>query len=73
MNIPPSAPSSADLLREVDLRMAQALDNFFQRSRTAIQDSILRTIVEQISSSRLAAGQHCLDWLNAYPDTVVSG
>jgi len=50
--------------------MAQALDNFFQRSRAAIQDTILHAIAEQIMPSVLATGQTCLDWINAYPDRL---
>ena len=50
--------------------MAQALDNFFQRSRVSIQDTILRAIAEQIMPSMLAIGQTCLDWINAYPDKL---
>ncbi|MGA9164961.1 MAG: DUF1631 family protein [Thiobacillus sp.] len=70
MNTPPDLPSPAALLREVDTRMAQALDNFFQRSRAAIQDTILHAIAEQIMPSVLATGQTCLDWINAYPDKL---
>jgi hypothetical protein len=70
MNTPPDSLSSAALLREVDTRMAQALDNFFQRSRAVIQDTILRAIAEQIMPSMLATGQTCLDWINAYPDKL---
>jgi len=70
MNTPPDLPSSATLLREVDTRMAQALENFFQRSRAAIQDTILHAIAEQIVPSVLATGQTCLDWINAYPDKL---
>jgi len=50
--------------------MAQALDNFFQRSRAAIQDTLLRAIAEQIMPSMLTIGQTCLDWINAYPDKL---
>lgn len=50
--------------------MAQALDNFFQRSRVDIQDTILRAIATQITPSMLATGQVCLDWLNANPDAL---
>lgn len=70
MNTPIAPLSSDALLGEVDARMAQALDNFFQRSRVAIQDTILRAIAGQMTSSMLAAGQTCLDWLNSYPDKL---
>ncbi|MDP2028403.1 MAG: DUF1631 family protein [Thiobacillus sp.] len=66
----PDHPSAVALIHEADIRMAQALDNFFQRSRIDIQDTILRAIAAQISSSMLATGQICLDWLNANPDAL---
>lgn len=50
--------------------MVQALGNFFQRNRGAIQDTILRAIAAQITPSMLATGQACLDWINAYPDAL---
>ncbi len=66
-----SAPSpTVTLLHEVDARMAQALDNFFQRSRTHILDGILRAIANELTPSMLATGQTCMDWLNAYPDRL---
>ncbi|MBW8330133.1 MAG: DUF1631 domain-containing protein [Thiobacillus sp.] len=66
-----SAPlSPAALLREADARMAQALDNFFQRRRAAIQDAIVRALSAQMTPSTLATGQTCLDWLNAYPEAL---
>ncbi|WP_296753265.1 DUF1631 family protein [Thiobacillus sp.] len=66
-----SAPSSpVALLRETDARMAQALDNFFQRSRIPIQDAILRAMAAQPAASITAIGQTCLDWLNAHPDVL---
>ncbi len=52
--------------------MAQALDNFFQRSRTVIQDAVLHAIGQQMTPSALAIGQTCMDWLNAYPDALSS-
>ncbi len=70
MNIQPVPLSPAALLRETDARMAQALDNFFQRSRAPIQDAIVRSLAEQMTPSNLAKGQTCLDWLNAYPDAL---
>ncbi|MDP1924439.1 MAG: DUF1631 family protein [Thiobacillus sp.] len=67
----PLDPSSAiALLNEAETRMAQALDNFFQRNREQIQDTILRAIAMQITPSMLASGQTCLDWLNASPDKL---
>lgn len=64
-------PLSAEaLLREADLRMAQALDNFFQRSRSFIHDAIMRTVVEQMTPSMLATGQACLGWIDVHPDAL---
>jgi len=66
-----SAPSSpAALLREADARMAQALENFFQRSHIPIHDTILRAIAAQMTPVVIATGQTCLDWLKAYPDAL---
>ena len=62
--------SAEALLREADLRMAQALDNFFQRSRGFIHDAIMRTIVEQMTPSMLATGQTCLGWIDVHPDSL---
>lgn len=70
MNTPTASTVSDDLIREVDARMAQALDNFFQRSRTQILDGILRAIASELTPSMLASGQFCMDWLNAYPDRL---
>jgi len=70
MNTQPDPLSPAALLRETDMRMAQALDNFFQRSRTTIQDAIMRALAAQMTPSVIATGQTCLDWLNAYPDAL---
>jgi hypothetical protein len=62
----------AALIREVDERMTQALDNFFQRSRTAILDEIAHAISREPTptAAMLAAGQTCMDWLNAQPDRL---
>jgi len=65
-----SASSPVALLREADARMAQALGNFFQRSRIPIQDAILRAMAAQPAPSVTAIGQTCLDWLNAHPDVL---
>ena len=62
--------SSEALLREADLRMAQALDNFFQRSRSFIHDAIMRNIVEHMTPSMLATGQACLSWIDVRPDAL---
>ena len=70
MNTPPAPTSPAALLREADARMAQALDNFFQRSRVSIQDTIFRALATQMTTSAIATGQTCLDWLNAYPESL---
>lgn len=68
---PQTDPLSAEaLLREADLRMAQALDNFFQRNRGFIHDAIMRTIVEQMTPSMLATGQACLGWIDMHPDAL---
>jgi hypothetical protein len=64
-------PLSAEaLLREVDLRMAQALDNFFQRSHSFIHDAAMRSIVEHMTPSALATGQNCLSWIDVRPDAL---
>lgn len=70
MNTESSPLSASPLVREVDARMTQALDNFFQRSRTAILDGILRVISSELTSSMLATGQTCMDWLNIHPDKL---
>lgn len=62
--------SPAELLREADARMTQALDNFFQRSHATLQDTILRAISAQMTPSAIATGQTCLDWLNTCPDAL---
>ncbi|MDZ7583621.1 MAG: DUF1631 family protein [Thiobacillus sp.] len=70
MNIqsPPLAPAA--LLREADVRMTQALDNFFQRSHAPLQDTVLRAISAQVAPAAIATGQTCLDWLNTRPDDL---
>lgn len=70
MNKQTDSLSPEALLREVDLRMAQALDNFFQRSRSVIHDAIMRTIVEQMTPSALATAQTCLGWIDGHPDAL---
>ena len=70
MNTQSTSLSPVELLRETDARMAQALDNFFQRSRASIQDTIFRTLATQTTNSVIAKGQTCLDWLNAHPETL---
>ena len=67
MNTLPAPASPAALLREADVRMAQALDNFFQRSRTSIQDTIFRSLATQKTSPDVTTGQTCLEWLNTPP------
>ncbi len=69
MNTPPS-PSPVELLREADARMTQALDNFFQRSRVSIQDTILRVLAERMTIPDIATGQTCLDLLNTRPEAL---
>ena len=70
MNTPSAPPSPAALLREADARMAQALDNFFQRSRSSIQDIAFRALPTQATASDIETGQTCLDWLDAYPEAL---
>lgn len=69
MNTQSTPPTPAALLSEADARMAQALDNFFQRSHAPLQGSILRAIATQMTPSAIA-GQTCLDWLNTRPDAL---
>lgn len=70
MTIPSDSLSADALLHEVDTRLAQALDNFFQRSRSLVQEAIVRAIAQQMNPSTLGAGQSCLDWLNTWPDEL---
>lgn len=72
MNTRISPSLYAALIREVDERMMQALDNFFQRSRTAVLDDIAYAISRELTptAAMLAAGQTCMDWLNTYPDRL---
>ncbi|MCA1979590.1 MAG: DUF1631 domain-containing protein [Thiobacillus sp.] len=70
MNTPSVPQTSEALIREIDARMAQALGNFFQRSRAPIIDGILRAIGSELTPSMLTSGQTCIDWLNAYPDRL---
>ena len=70
MNTQSERPSAAELLLETDARITQALENFFQRRHAPIQDAILRALSAQITPSAIAAGQACLDWINAYPETL---
>lgn len=67
---PPLSPDA--LLTEVDTRLVQALENFFQRSRTVIQDGLLRALSSDMSPSMLLVGQDCSDWLNLRPDQLSS-
>src|SRR3569833_756196 len=70
MNTKPAPSSPAALLREVDARMTQALDNFFQRSRTAIQDTIFRVLADRMDTPHVATGQTSLDLLNNSPEAL---
>ncbi len=70
MSTKPATTSPDTLLREVDARMTQALDNFFQRSRASIQDTIFRTLATQMTTPAIATGQICLDLLNSNPDAL---
>lgn len=70
MTIPSDSLSADALLHEVETRLAQALDNFFQRSRSLVQEAVLSAIAQRMTPSLLAAGHSCLDWLNAHPDEL---
>lgn len=70
MNTESHLDTPVALLREVDLRMAAALDNFFQRCRSDIHDAIMRGITAQMTPSMLAAGQNCLAWVDVHPDKL---
>jgi len=70
MNIQSTPLAPAALLREADVRMTQALDNFFQRSHAPLQNTILRAISAQMAPAAIATGQTCLDWLNTRPDDL---
>jgi hypothetical protein len=70
MNSPIPISTSDDLHTEVDTRLTQALDNFFQRSRPAIHDGILRALASELSPSMLIVGQNCTDWLAMHPDQL---
>lgn len=70
MNTESAVPSPASLLREAEARMAQALDQFFQRSRTPIQNALVRALSGETSASALTKGQLCLDWLSVHPDAL---
>lgn len=64
-NAPPPRP--ALLLQEVEARLVQALDNFFQRSRPAILDEIIQATAHELSPSVMAATQICREWLDQHP------
>lgn len=68
----PSPLPPPGLANEVDARMTQALGNFFQRNREAILDGLLRAIDSELTSSMLASGQTCMDWLTMQPDRLSS-
>lgn len=70
MKTPSTSPAPAELLHETDARMIQALENFFQRSHGPIQEAILRAISTRITPEGIAAGQACLDLINAYPEML---
>ncbi|MCA1925986.1 MAG: DUF1631 domain-containing protein, partial [Thiobacillus sp.] len=70
MTTPTPLPPSAGLHAEVDTRLVQALENFFQRSRPAICDGILRARASESSASMLIASQACTDWLAMQPDRL---
>ncbi len=66
-----TSPLSPDaLLTEVDNRLVQALENFFQRSRPAIEDGILRALSRDMSPSMLATSEDCTGWLHLHPDQL---
>ena len=70
MNSAASPSLSDELHAEVDARLLQALDNFFQRSRHVIHDSILRALASESTPGMLAASQNCADWLTMHPDRL---
>lgn len=70
MNSQTPSLSPQALQTEVDTRLVQALDNFFQRSRPAIHDGILRELSNDPSPSRTIVGQVCTDWLSQHPDQL---
>lgn len=70
MNTQSAPPSAAALMRETEARMAQALDNFFQRSRSAIQAALVRSVSTVPSHSGAANGQLCLDWITLRPQAL---
>jgi Protein of unknown function (DUF1631) len=70
MNTKPVPSSPTALLNEVDARLAQALDNFFQRSRIAIQDTVFQVLAEQTLRPDISMGQTCLDLLNTHPEAL---
>lgn len=70
MNIQSTPLAPAALLREADVRVTQALDNFFQRSHAPLQDAVLRAISAQMAPAAITTGQTCLDWLNTRPDAL---
>ncbi len=70
MNTQLSPFSPVELLGEADARMTQALENFFQRSRVSIQDTILRVLAERMTIPDIATGQTCLDLLNTRPEAL---
>ncbi|HQT30089.1 MAG TPA: DUF1631 family protein [Thiobacillus sp.] len=72
MSVPLDPSIAIALLSEAETRMAQALDNFFQRNRERIQDTLLRAIATQTTPSMLESRQTCLDWLQASPDRLSS-
>lgn len=69
MTTPSASAAPAELLHETYARMFSA-GRFFQRSHGPIQDAILRVISTRITPEALTAGQVCLDWINAYPETL---
>jgi hypothetical protein len=50
--------------------MAQALGNFFQRNRLAIQDAFLSEMDAQATPSTLDARHICLEWVNTDPEAL---
>jgi hypothetical protein len=67
---PTSHVAPSQVLREIDARMTQALDNFFQRSRASLLDEILRELAQHMTPSAFATGQMCIDRLNSDPDEL---
>src|SRR3569623_163950 len=70
MNHKPALSTPDAVLLEDDARMTQALDNYFLRCRTAIQDTIFRVLADRMDTPHVTTGQSCLDLLNTSPEAL---